>query len=34
MAKYFFTNKAVEDLSDIYEYTYQSWSEKQADNYY
>ena len=34
MAKYFFTNKAVEDLSDIYEYTYQSWSENQADKYY
>ena len=34
MAKYFFTNKAVEDLSNIYEYTYQSCSEKQAYNYY
>ena len=34
MAKYFFTNKAVNDLSDIYEYTYQSWSENQADKYY
>ena len=34
MAKYFFTNKAVEDLSNIYEYTYQSWSENQADKYY
>ncbi len=34
MAKYFFTNKAVEDLSNIYEYTFQSWSENQADKYY
>ncbi|SHJ98105.1 type II toxin-antitoxin system RelE/ParE family toxin [Epilithonimonas mollis] len=34
MAKYFFTNKAVEDLSNIYEYTYYFWSEKQADKYY
>ena len=34
MAKYFFTNKAVEDLSKIYEYTYEFWSENQADKYY
>lgn len=34
MAKYFFTNKAVEDLSKIYEYTYEFWSETQADKYY
>jgi len=34
MAKYFLTNKAVEDLSKIYEYTYGFWSEYQADKYY
>ncbi|WP_370897780.1 type II toxin-antitoxin system RelE/ParE family toxin [Chryseobacterium gossypii] len=34
MAKYFFTNKAVEDLAKIYEYTYEFWSENQADKYY
>ncbi len=34
MADYFLTNKAVEDLSKIWEYTYQVWSESQADKYY
>jgi len=34
MAKYHFTNKAVEDLSGIWDYTYDIWSEKQADLYY
>jgi len=34
MAKYFLTNKAVEDLSGIWEYTYEVWSESQADKYY
>ena len=34
MARYFFTNKAVEDLSKIYEYTFEFWSENQADKYY
>ena len=34
MAKYRFTNKAVEDLSDIWNYTREVWSEKQADLYY
>lgn len=34
MAKYFLTNKAVEDLSRIWEYTYEVWSESQADRYY
>ncbi|HWB26076.1 MAG TPA: type II toxin-antitoxin system RelE/ParE family toxin [Chitinophagaceae bacterium] len=34
MAKYFLTNKAVEDLSGIWEYTYDVWSERQADKYY
>lgn len=34
MAKYFLTNKAVEDLSKIWDYTYETWSESQADKYY
>jgi toxin ParE1/3/4 len=34
MAKYLLTNKAVEDLSKIWEYTYEVWSESQADKYY
>ena len=34
MAKYFLSNKAVEDLSGIWNYTYNIWSEQQADNYY
>jgi toxin ParE1/3/4 len=34
MAKYVLTNKAVEDLSKIWEYTYEVWSESQADKYY
>lgn len=34
MAQYVFTHKAVEDLSEIYEYTYEFWSEFQADKYY
>ncbi|WP_291103039.1 MULTISPECIES: type II toxin-antitoxin system RelE/ParE family toxin [unclassified Flavobacterium] len=34
MAKYFLTNKAVDDLSKIWDYTYEVWSENQADKYY
>lgn len=34
MAKLRFTNKAVEDLSGIWNYTVETWSEKQADLYY
>jgi toxin ParE1/3/4 len=34
MANYFLTNKAVEDLSRIWDYTYEVWSESQADRYY
>ena len=34
MAKYRFTNKAVEDLSNIWNYTVETWSERQADLYY
>jgi len=28
------SKKAVEDLSEIWEYTFQNWSESQADKYY
>lgn len=34
MAEYKLTNKAVEDLSNIWDYTFEVWSEKQADKYY
>lgn len=34
MAKYHLTNKAVEDLTNIWEYTVDTWSERQADDYY
>jgi toxin ParE1/3/4 len=34
MVKYYFTNKAVEDLSEIWNYTVEAWSESQADIYY
>ncbi|MFD0799394.1 type II toxin-antitoxin system RelE/ParE family toxin [Maribacter chungangensis] len=34
MADYKLTNKAVEDLSKIWDYTFEVWSEKQADKYY
>jgi toxin ParE1/3/4 len=34
MAKYCLTNKAVDDLSKIWDYTYEVWSENQADKYY
>lgn len=34
MAKIRFTNKAVDDLSDIWNYTVEAWSERQADLYY
>ena len=34
MAKYNLTNKAVIDLANIWNYTFDNWSEKQADNYY
>ena len=34
MAKYELTNKAVEDLTGIWEYTIENWSEQQADRYY
>ncbi|CAN5180231.1 type II toxin-antitoxin system RelE/ParE family toxin [soil metagenome] len=34
MAQFKLTNKAVEDLSKIWEYTFEVWSENQADKYY
>ncbi|MCB9261795.1 MAG: type II toxin-antitoxin system RelE/ParE family toxin [Flavobacteriales bacterium] len=34
MAKYKLTKKAVEDLTEIWDYTFDEWSEKQADIYY
>ncbi|MFY8136525.1 MAG: type II toxin-antitoxin system RelE/ParE family toxin [Flavobacteriales bacterium] len=34
MAKYQLTKLAVNDLSEIWEYTYETWSEGQADKYY
>ncbi|MFX7768518.1 type II toxin-antitoxin system RelE/ParE family toxin, partial [Acinetobacter baumannii] len=34
MANYILTNKAVEDLSKIWDYTFEVWSETQADRYY
>lgn len=33
MPKYILTNKAVEDLSTIWNYTFEVWSETQADKY-
>ncbi len=34
MPDYKLTNKAVEDLEKIWNYTFEVWSEKQADKYY
>jgi toxin ParE1/3/4 len=34
MSRYRFTNKAVEDLTNIWNYTLNEWSENQADIYY
>lgn len=34
MSKFKFTNSAVKDLSDIWSYTVETWSESQADKYY
>ncbi len=34
MVKYKLTNKATEDLSQIWNYTFEVWSERQADKYY
>ncbi len=34
MTKYALSNKALEDLSKIWEYTFEVWSELQAEKYY
>jgi toxin ParE1/3/4 len=34
MAKLHFTQQAINDLSEIWNYTCDNWSEKQADKYY
>ena len=34
MTRYKLTNKAVEDLTHIWNYTFDKWSENQADMYY
>jgi toxin ParE1/3/4 len=34
MVKYRLTNKAVDDLTQIWNYTIDKWSENQADKYY
>ncbi|HET8861375.1 type II toxin-antitoxin system RelE/ParE family toxin [Marivirga sp.] len=34
MSEYRLTNKAVEDLNAIWVYTFDNWSEEQADKYY
>ena len=34
MLKFYLSNKAVEDLNDIWDYTVKTWSENQAEIYY
>ena len=34
MSKYHFTNKAQDDLIDIWDYTVEEWSQNQAEKYY
>ena len=34
MANYKLTRKAVQDLNNIWVYTFNNWSEEQADKYY
>jgi toxin ParE1/3/4 len=34
MPRYIITNKAQEDLISIWNYTFDTWSENQADSYY
>ena len=34
MGRYILSNKAVVDLGDIWNFTVDQWSEKQADKYY
>lgn len=34
MAKVILRQEAINDLNDIWSYTFEQWSENQADNYY
>ena len=34
MADFILSKKALQDLADIWNYTYDKWSENQADKYY
>jgi toxin ParE1/3/4 len=34
MSTFYISNKAVEDLNDIWDYTVKTWSENQAEIYY
>ena len=34
MVNYHFSNKAIDDLNSIWLYTFENWSEQQADFYY
>lgn len=34
MGKYKLSNRALEDLAEIWDYTFDEWSEQQADKYY
>ena len=34
MNKYHLTGKAIEDLNEIWNYTFREWSENQADKYF
>ena len=34
MAKVILTQQAIDDLNSIWNYTFEKWSEKQADKYY
>ncbi|MBU2952023.1 type II toxin-antitoxin system RelE/ParE family toxin [Tamlana agarivorans] len=34
MAKVILRQEAIDDLNSIWEYTFEKWSEKQADKYY
>ena len=34
MANYVLTNEAIRDLRNIWNYTFETWSERQADIYY
>jgi len=34
MAKVIFRQKAIDDLNNIWNYTFEKWTEEQADKYY